>query len=160
MTLRLAQFFFLTTRNDQGAVESRHRYQNYFIGEKKDFGGQPFTFAPFRMEGTSASLNGDNTLVQVLFPADEMVLRLLQEGNGNRLSTLVFTSRWLNDDNQFISDNIHTETFIGIGAGFSETTVELRFRSAMDSVGSQFPRRIFTKNLVGILPTSSDIVFQ
>ena len=89
-----------------------------------------------------------------------MVLRLLQEGNGNRLSTLVFTSRWLNDDNQFISDNIHTETFIGIGAGFSETTVELRFRSAMDSVGSQFPRRIFTKNLVGILPTSSDIVFQ
>ena len=112
------------------------------------------------MEGTNASLNGENSLVQVLFPAEDYVLRLLEQGNGNRLSVLIFVSRWLNDNNQFISNKDHKETFIGIGASFSETTVELRFRSAMDSVGSQFPRRIFSKSLVGILPTSADIALQ
>jgi hypothetical protein len=160
MVLRVAQFFDLTMYDSQGRRTGRHRYQNYFVGEKKKLGGQDFAFAPFRMEGTNASLNGENSLVQVLFPAEDYVLRLLEQGNGNRLSVLIFVSRWLNDNNQFISNKDHKETFIGIGASFSETTVELRFRSAMDSVGSQFPRRIFSKSLVGILPTSADIALQ
>jgi len=158
-TIRLAQFFDLVVFNDSGQRVGRHRYQNYFVKERKEFLGRRFDFAPFRVEGSSASLTGENTLLQVLFPAEDIVLQLLEQGNGNRLSLLKLTYRWLNANEQF-TRNEYSENYVGVGASFSETTVELRFRASMDSVGAEFPRRTFSKNLVGILPSNADIVLQ
>lgn len=135
-----------------------HRYQNYFVNETVSFGGQSYGFAPFQVEGTISTLGGDNGMVQVLFPNIEIVLRLVQQGNGNRLSRLKLTTVWLNE--ALRPTKSYEEYYIGIGAAFSETTVELRFRSAMDSVGSQFPARKLSRNLVGLLPLSADIRLQ
>jgi hypothetical protein len=159
MAIKVAQFLDLTVYNADNRRVGRHLYQNYFVGQQKNYAGEVFDFAPFRIEGTSASLNGENSLLQLLFPTDDYVLRALEIGNGNRLSTLKFTSRWLNDNDQF-TGNDHSEDYVGIGASFSETTVELRFRSAMDSIGAQFPRKLFSRSLVGILPTNADLVLQ
>lgn len=159
MTIKVAQFLDLTVYDADNRQVGRHFYQNYFARQQKNYAGQVFDFAPFSIEGTSASLNGENSLLQLLFPTDDYVLRALEQGNGNRLSKLIFTSRWLNDNHQF-TGNDHSESYVGIGASFSETTVELRFRSAMDSIGAQFPRRVFSRGLVGILPTNADLVLQ
>jgi hypothetical protein len=51
----------------------------------------------------------------------------------------------------------YTENYVGIGATFSDTTIELRFKSAMDSVNANFPAQSFTRKSVGILPLNSDI---
>jgi hypothetical protein len=164
-TIRLAQFFDLVVFNDSGQRVGRHRYQNYFVKERKEFDGSQFDFAPFRVEGSSASLTGENTLLQVLFPAEDIVLQLLEQGNGNRLSLLKLTYRWLNEKDDYLRSapkdaKNNSENYVGVGASFSETTVELRFRASMDSVGAEFPRRTFSKNLVGILPSNADIVLQ
>lgn len=139
-----------------------HRYQNYFVNETVKWpnttAGQLYGFAPFQVEGTTSTLGGDNGMVQVLFPNIELVLRLVQQGNGNRLSRLKLTTVWLND--ALRPTKSYEEYYIGIGAAFSDTTVELRFRSAMDSVGSQFPARKLNRNLVGLLPLSADISLQ
>lgn len=135
-----------------------HRYQNYFVNETVKFGNQFYGFAPFQVEGTTSTLGGDNGMVQVLFPNIEIVLRLVQQGNGNRLSRLKLTTVWLNE--ALRPTKTYEERYIGIGAAFSDTTVELRFRSAMDSVGSQFPARKLSRNLVGLLPLSADIRLQ
>lgn len=148
--IRICQFFDLTTSRGQ-----RHRYQNYFIGESQSFLGNSFTFAPFQADGALSSLNGDNQQLRVLFPNLELVLRLVEDGDGNRLSVLALTTAWLTGSGQIA--NHFTDYFIGTGASFSEDTVELRFRSSMDSVGAEFPGRVFTSDNVGILPLSSDI---
>lgn len=136
-----------------------HRYQNYFVNETVKWPnsstGASYAFAPFQVEGTSSVIGGDNAMVQVLFPNIDVVLRLVQQGNGNRLSRLKLTTVWLNEALNPVKN--YEEYYIGIGAAFSETTVELRFRSAMDSVGSQFPARRITRNLVGLLPLSANI---
>jgi len=144
-----------------------HRYQNFFVNETKKFPvGDPSTksedyaFAPFRAEGTVNNLGGDNSLFSVLFPTNELVLRLVEQGNSNRLSRLKLTTVWLNANFEPISGKAHEEYYVGIGAAFSETTVELRFRSAMDSVGSKFPARTFTRGLVGLLPLNSNVSLQ
>ena len=85
--IRICQFLVLTTST--GAI---HQYQNYFSNQQIIYGGKQYEFAPFRAEGSISSLNGDNSLLQVLFPNIELIVRLLDAGNGNRLSTLVLTT--------------------------------------------------------------------
>jgi hypothetical protein len=143
----------ITQRGDTGAVI--HRYQNFFVNQQTRRKGKRFDFAPFTMEGTSSSIGGENSLVQVLFPNVELGIRLVEQGNGNRLSRLELTTAWLNQANGEIKSI--SERFLGVGASFSETTIELRFRSAIDSVGANLPARKLTRNLVGILPLNSDI---
>jgi hypothetical protein len=151
--IRIANYFRLTTAN--GVV---HRYQNYFISQPSTFQSETYAFAPFKSEGSMASLNGDNEQLRVLFPNVEYALRLVEEGQGNRLSELQLTTAWLTASGQIA--NTLSDFYVGIGAGFSETTLELRFRSAIDSVGSEFPTRTFTRDLVGPLPLNSELYLR
>jgi len=151
LDIRICQFFNLLT-----ATGSRHLYQNYFAYQTKDYGNLQYNFAGFRAEGAVASLNGENNVLQVLFPNIEFAVRLLNEGNGNRLSTLTLTTQWLTADDAFATSS-QTEYYLGIGASLSETTIELRFRSSIDSVSSNFPSRTLTRELVGPLPLDSQL---
>jgi hypothetical protein len=151
--IRIAQYFKLTTAG--GVV---HRYQNYFVGTSSSYLSESYGFAPFQASGALATLNGDNETLQVLFPNLEVVLRLVEQANGNRLSTLQFTNAWLNASDQILT--ALTDYYVGIGASFSETTVELRFRSAIDSVGSAFPARTLTRENVGPLPLNSELYLR
>ena len=172
-TIRIAQYFELITfPSDRAASiygsnggigqEGRDFYadrgQNYFINETKHLGGKSYNFIPFRAEGSISNLNGDNGILQLLLPSHPVVIRLAERSNGNRLSQLLLTTVWLNA--ALAITKSYEERYIGTGCSYSETTVELRFRSAMDSVGSQFPARRLTRDLVGILPLNADLVLQ
>ncbi len=151
--LRICQFFKLRTTD--GVT---HRYQNYFIGQSASLLSESYTFAPFRAEGAMATLNGDNAQLQVLFPHVDFALVLVESGNGNRLSELELTTAWLNAAGSIT--NTTTDYYIGLGASFNDTTIELRFRSAIDSVGSNFPGRTFTREMVGPLPLNSELFLR
>ena len=151
--IRLAQYFDLRT-----STGTRHRYQNFFVGERRILNGKRFEFAPFRAEGSTANLNGDNGMVRVLFPNVEFAIRLVENGDGNRLSELTMTTQWLNAALE--PSRTYEERYVGIGASYSDTTIELRYRTAMDSVGAQFPARTLTRSLVGSLPLNAELVLQ
>jgi hypothetical protein len=150
--IRIAQYFKLV------ATGGPYPYQNYFVGQSSSYLSDAYAFAPFRAEGSLASLNGDNENMRVLFPNIEVALRLVEAANGNRLSELTLTTAWLNASDQIITTL--TDYYLGIGASFSETTIELRFRSAIDSVGSAFPSRTLTRELVGPLPLNSELYLR
>ena len=158
--IRIAQFFRLVT-----ATGIPHRYQNYFVSETKTYPGEPrfflgesYAFAPFQAEGSMASLNGDNQQLRILFPNIQYALQLVEEAEGNRLSTLQLTTVWLDANGNIITPL--SDFYVGIGAAFSDTTIELRFRSAIDSVGSEFPGRTLTRELVGPLPLNADLYLR
>ena len=148
--IRICNFFNLLT-----TAGKTHRYQNYFIAESKSFLGQPYAFAPFQASGALASLNGDNQQLRVLFPSQELVIRLVEEGDGNRLSVLTLTTAWITGGGDI--STTFTDYFVGTGATFSDDAVELRFRSSMDSVGAGFPARTLTADNVGVLPLSAEL---
>ena len=139
--IRLAQYFYLVT-----STGTRHRYQNFFVSEPRILDGARFDFAPFRAEGSTANLNGDNGMVRVLFPNVEFAIRLVENGDGNRLSELTMTTQWLNA--ALAPSRTYQERYVGIGASYSDTTIELRYRTAMDSVGATFPGRTDRKSVV------------
>lgn len=152
--LRIVQYFNYTSK--AGVL---HRYQNYFIGESRTYGGNTYAFAPFQASGSLSSLNGDNETVQVLFPATEYAIRIVDGANGNRQSRLELTTMWLTGNNSN-SNVFFTENLVGIGASFDDTTLELRFRTAMDSVGAGFPTRTFTRDNVGVLPINAELYLR
>lgn len=151
--VRIAQFFFLVDKED-----NRYAFQNYFVDARKEIGSITYNFAPFRAEGTVSNITGDNALLQVLFPADDFSIRLVEQADGNRLTRLTLTTQWLNANDATVRS--YEERYVGIGASISDTTLELRFRSAMDSVGARFPGQVLTRRNVGPLPTSSQISLQ
>jgi len=151
--IRICNFFDLETTTGK-----HHHYQNYFIAEPKNFLGQKYDFVPFQADGALANLNGDNQQLRVLFPAQELVIRLVEEGDGNRFSVLRLVTAYVNEAGDIQNTPAPlTDFFVGTGATFSDTTVELRFRSAMDSVGATFPARTLTVDNVGILPLNADL---
>lgn len=160
----VANFLELTTSGG-----SLHRYQNFFHGSAGSSvavpgtGSPSYEFAPFRAEGSLASLNGDNAPLRILFPHSAFTVALVEQGDGNRLSRLTFKTVWmansgsLSEYASYIVTAAYDEYYIGVGATFDDTTVELRFRSSMDSVGAAFPRRTFNTENVGILPLNAEI---
>jgi len=131
-------------------------YQNYFIKETKTFKGKPYSFAPFEAEGGVSSLNADNQQITIRLPASEYAIRLVEEGDGNRLSKLLLCTRFITAAGA-IPDTGPEEYYVGIGASFSDDTIELRFRSALDGVAGGFPARTLTEESVGILPLESSL---
>lgn len=150
--IRLVQFFDLLTDNNQ-----RHRFQNYYVGQSKTFGGVSYSFAPFQVEGATSSLNGENEQLTVLFPATDYAIRLVEAGQGNRKSQLTLNARFIGSTNGEPGNNGPRGIFVGLGASFSTETVELRFSSALDSAASQFPATTLTSENAGILPLESQL---
>ena len=157
LDIRIAQFFKLKAANGQ-----EHYYQNYFANATITYPtttGKLYSFAPFRAEGTTAALNGDNNVLQVLFPNIDFAVQLLYSSNSNRLSVMELTTQWLTAKDAYAGTAL-TEYYIGIGSSISETTLELRFRSSIDSVSSNFPNRTLTRELAGILPLDAQLILQ
>ena len=149
--IRICQFLQLDTADGQ-----RHLYQNYFLKVVKTFKGLSYSYVPFEVEGGVSSLNADNQQITIRLPATEYAVRLVERGDGNRLSKLLLYTRFIT-----AADGIPNagpeEYYVGIGASFSDDTIELRFRSALDGVAAGFPASALTEGNVGILPLDSNL---
>ncbi len=137
--IRIMQTFHLVD-----AEGNSYTYQNYYTDR--------INFAPFQVEGSVSTLGGDNSQIQVLFPATEYAIKLVEKADGNRKSQLTLTTHLINSNEQTPNNFISQEIYIGLGASFSENTIELRFNTAADAVASNFPARRFNQDNVGILP--------
>jgi len=165
-TIRVAHFAFIETANRRA-----HYYQNYFFG--KDFtavaipgtASPVYRHAPFEARGSTAAIGGDNPSLQLLFPHTAFAVAMVEDGEANRLSKLELKTVWMaapdiTNYSTYSVVNQYTEYYIGVGAAFSDTTIELRFRSAMDSVGATFPSQQLNRQNVGILPLNADLRLQ
>ena len=154
-TIAICQFIEITP-----AGKDTQRYQNYFVQQKITFRSNPYIFAPFQIEGGVSSLNGDNEQIQLLFPATEYVVRLVEQGDGNRKSTLAVHTHYITGQNTIVNKSGFSTYFVGIGASFSEDTMELRFRSALDGVTPNLPGQTLTAQNAGFLPLDSQLSFR
>jgi hypothetical protein len=154
MNIEICQLLDLKMKNG-----TRLKAQNFFVKQTYTFLGEGYVFVPFQVSGSMMTLGGDNETLTVLFPNVELALTLLEGGDGNRNSELTLRNLWLNSAHQPLPDPI-PEFYVGQGSSFSETTIECRFRSALDAVGGNFPARILTAENCGVLPLNADVRLQ
>lgn len=168
-TIRVAQFINITTPANSESPSKSYSYQNYFFGigdvAIPGTAGPLYTYAPFELRGSLSSVGGDNPAMQLLLPHSYFAVALVEDGNGNRLSKLTVKTVWMANSGDLTNYASYSKTgaetneyYVGIGASFNDTTIELRFRSAMDSVGANFPAQRFNNRNVGLLPLSSNVM--
>lgn len=163
--INIAHFITITPKGG-----SAKHFQNFFYSPNASnniaipgTSSPLYAFAPFSLQGATAQLNGENETLQILFPFTTFGVRLVEEGNGNRLSSLEVKTLWLENNSpstnpsDYLIGAQYTEYYTGVGASFSDTTIELRFKSAMDGVNAGFPARTFARENVGILPLNADV---
>lgn len=146
----IAQFLTVSTPSQS------LRFQNYFVGRDYSWNGNTYVFSGFQIDGSQTS-GAENSQISILFPNTDVSLNLLEVLDGARLSQIRVDSVWYvnNTESQVITDY-----YTGVGSSFDETTIEVRCRSAIDSVVSGFPRRQLNDELVGILPQLNEIRLQ
>ena len=141
----MQKFDIIVSNNDK----DQFVFQNYFVD-----GINGIAFAPFQVQGSVSSIGGDNSQIQVLFPTTKEAVQIVDQGNGNRRSQLTLTTNYITQGEQ-VGSQLSQEIYIGIGASFSEDTIELRFNTAVDAVASNFPAQRLNEENVGILPLDS-----
>ena len=157
--IKIVQFFDFTGADTTQPFREL-RFQNYFVNTeiqiREGEGNKFFKFAPFQVQGISSSIGGDNSQIRILFPATRDAIQLVGLNDGNRNSRLELVTKSVNNDNR-VADLLAKEFYIGLGASFSETTVELRFNTAVDAVASNFPAQRLSEENVGILPLDASL---
>ena len=147
MDFALGQFLDLTD-----GKSSIFRWQNFWIKETVD----DYSFVPFGFSGLTANRQGDNIDATLVFPNNELsrqyALEATQEKWVAKVQVLLF-----DPDDKTKRTLLHEYVGQVSSSGWAETTINVRLNSLLDAVGADIPARRISQQLVGNIPTSSNI---
>jgi hypothetical protein len=126
---------------------TRHRFQNYWVGEDATLSGDSYGFMPFAFSGITVTKGGDNQPATIAFPNNEL---------SRPFATVAVEDEYLADD----KDGFTTlNEYVGqiVTARWDSTSLELSLASVFDAVGADVPRKRITQQLVGHLPLTSRV---
>lgn len=146
-----------------GAYVPGRSYQNFYVGESRDYQGVRFFYGPFAISGSGSNRGGDQGQSALVMPANDLSTNLLAEA---------VLSNWLLEVNTvyILADE---------GAAFFEAAVlsreiwscssamlnpaeqqQLTLSAPLDAVKAQVPKRVLSSNLVGSIPPTGAIFSQ
>ena len=128
------------------------RWQNFWIKENVE----DYSFIPFGFSGLTSNRQGDNIDATLVFPNNELsrqyALQATQEKWVAKVRVFLF-------DPEDKTQRTLLHEYIGqvTASGWAETTINVRLNSLLDAVGADIPARRISQQLVGNIPTSSNI---
>ena len=147
MDFAIGQFLDLT--DGKGSI---FRWQNFWIKETVD----GYSFVPFGFSGATSNRQGDNIDATLVFPNNEL---------SRQWALSAVNERWLakvkvqlfdpNDKTQ--QTNLYNYVGQVATGAWDDTSINVRLNTMIDAVGGDIPARRLTQNLVGYLPTTSNI---
>ena len=152
MELSLGNYLDLTTQSG-GKV---YRFQNFYINKTANYQGVPYGFLPFGFSGVTVSRTGDNIEASLGFPNNALSRAWVVNAVQDFWIATVYVMT-LDPDNAQPPALLHR--YVGqVAAGaWDETIVTLKLNTVLDAVDSNVPMRRLTRELVGAIPTSSNV---
>ena len=148
MEFAVGHFLDLNISNGSAA----YRWQNFWIKENVD----AYSFIPFGFSGLTTNRQGDNIDATLVFPNNELsrqyALEATQEKWVAKVQVMLF-------DPEDKTQRTLLSTYVGqvTASGWGETAINVRLNSLLDAVGADIPARRISQQLVGYIPTSSNI---
>ena len=148
MEFAVGHFLDLNVKSDSAAF----RWQNFWIKENVE----GYSFIPFGFSGLTTNRQGDNIDATLTFPNNELsrqyALQATQEQWVAKVQVMLF------DPEDKTQRQVLT-TYVGqvTSSGWAETAINVKLNSLLDAVGSEIPARRLSQQLVGYIPTSSNI---
>ena len=152
--MELALGNYLDLRTPSGG--SVYRFQNFFVNKTATYQSAEYAFLPFGFSGVTVNRTGDNIDATLVFPNN----RLSRIWGLNAVEDLWVATVYvmiLDPDNVMPPTLLHR--YVGqIASGtWDETTLQLRLNSVLDAIGNDAPMRRLTQDLVGSIPTTSNV---
>lgn len=131
-------------------------FQNFFIGQSRNYDGTTYLFAPFAFNSNSATRGGERSDCALVLPLNDISVNLAQEmAANNRL--LEVKSVEVNPNTFAEVQLIATELWRVAGYETDVEKVVIRLQTPLDAVVAQIPRRVISEELVGALPFESNV---
>ena len=148
MELALGHFLTLSSRSSSTQL----RFQNFYIGKEID--GR--SFMPFGFSGTTTNRQGDNLDATLIFPNNELSRSWASEAIEEAWTAelQVYTMNMADATQRTLLYEYFGQVTSG---GWDETSLNLKLNTVLDAVGSNVPIRLMHRDLVGKLPTSSNL---
>ena len=148
MELALGHFLTLSSRSSSTQL----RVQNFYIGKEID--GR--SFMPFGFSGTTTNRQGDNLDATLIFPNNELSRSWASEAIEEAWTAelQVYTMNMADTTQRTLLYEYFGQVASG---GWDETSLNLKLNTVLDAVGSNVPIRLMHRDLVGKLPTSSNL---
>ena len=148
MELALGHFLTLSSRSSSTQL----RFQNFYIGKEID--GR--SFMPFGFSGTTTNRQGDNLDATLIFPNNELSRSWASEAIEEAWTAelQVYTMSMADTTQRTLLYEYFGQVASG---GWDETSLNLKLNTVLDAVGSNVPIRLMHRDLVGKLPTSSNL---
>ena len=155
MSIAIGTYIALQRRDGS---ETGNNFQNFHAGETRTYNGREYIYGAFGFSGAAVDLNGANIQAQLVFGLNDLILRIAQTA-ANEFWVVRVSTVWLNPDNFDETAQQLEEIYAVVGFEHDNSRISLRLGSPLDSVQSDFPRRVLTQRTVGVLPTSGNISF-
>jgi phage-related protein len=152
MELALGNYLDLSTQSG-GKV---YHYQNFYINKTATFQGRGYRFLPFGFSGVTVNRTGDNVEASLVFPSNQISRGWVVNAIEDFWVATVYVMI-LDPDNPDTPDLLNRYIGQVSTGGWNEIIVTLRLNTVIDAVGSEVPMRRLTQELVGAIPTSTNV---
>lgn len=133
-------------------------FQNFHRGQRRTYNGRDYMYGVFGFSGAAVDVNGANIQAQLVFGLNNLILGIAQTA-ANEFWVVRVNTVWLNPDNFNETAQRLEEVYAVVGFEHDNSRIGLRLGSPLDSVQSDFPRRVLTQANVGVLPTTGNVSF-
>ena len=153
--IAVANFIRFRRKADSADPYLGQNYQNFFVGQEKNYDGADYAFAPFAFNANSSTRGGERSDCALVLPHNEISINLAYDmAANNRLLEVKNVS--LNSDFSYDS-LVNSELWRVAGYEADVEKVVIRLQTPLDAVAAQVPTRVVTEELVGALPFESNV---
>jgi phage-related protein len=152
MELALGNYLDLSTQSG-GKV---YHYQNFYINKTAAFQSRDYRFLPFGFSGVTVNRTGDNVEASLVFPSNQISRGWVVNAIEDFWVATVYVMI-LDPDNPDTPDLLNRYIGQVSTGGWNELIVTLKLNTVIDAVGSEVPMRRLTQELVGAIPTSTNV---
>jgi hypothetical protein len=157
MSIALGDYLWVIDR-ETGDPDPGPGFQNFFIGETRDFNGDLYRFAPFVIDNKRVSAGGDRGRASLVTINNEVTMVVMSNIIRRRQALRVATVVIGYDSGSFYENyGASEETWVCNGGSIEEDKITINLMSPLDAVTSNFPRRVLSQNLVGSVPPTGSI---
>ena len=137
-----------------------HRFQNFFIGQDITTSGDTYQFLPFGFSGVTVNTTGDGTDASLLFAQNAISRSWADTAVANKWIAHVSVMILDPDDSTSTSSKLCEYWGQISGGSWDETSLSLTLNTVLDAVKTNVPMRRLSTQLVGDLPTTTNVRLQ
>lgn len=156
--IRIGQFAHLYFLDGNGRRKSVYYYQNALPNQGKTFEGVRHSYLGFVYQGATKNRTGDNIEADIILSTNEISTTLSRELLAKRHYAIVTTVQFDNGNN--IVRTLTKDYWTVASLTYDAENIEIILSSAIDAVGAQAPNKVLTRDRVGDLPVTANIIVK